>query len=103
MYFEAFGQPIVVISTTKVVRDLFEKRAFKYSSRVQSPMLMDVMDLGFGLTLKPYGKEWRVTRREFHSNFNASKITKFYEHQARLTDPGIVHGRSELQFRSPIY
>lgn len=45
------------------------------------------MGLDFILTMKPFNEEWKATRREFHSNFNASKISKFnpvQERQARV-------------------
>ncbi|KAF5355230.1 hypothetical protein D9758_005996 [Tetrapyrgos nigripes] len=58
-----FGQPIVVINSYSIAKELLDRRGTKYSSRPQIPMI-NLMNFNVAnMALQPYGHEWRQTRR----------------------------------------
>ncbi|KAF4621589.1 hypothetical protein D9613_012598 [Agrocybe pediades] len=77
VYFEVLGQPFLVLCSLKRVNDLLEKRSSNYSDRVQTPMLMDLMDWGFAFTMLPYGSWWRRHRRSFNEHFHQNAVYKY--------------------------
>ncbi|TFK47616.1 cytochrome P450 [Heliocybe sulcata] len=72
VHFTAFGAHYYVLNSVRVVTDLLEKRASRYSDKPAAPMLK-LMDWLWALSLMPYGERWRLYRREFHQQFKAEK------------------------------
>ncbi|CAE6435078.1 unnamed protein product [Rhizoctonia solani] len=87
--FETFGTTIVVLNSTEVTRDLFEKRQNIYSGRFCSPMITSpkLMDMqGFIIFLES-NELWRKHRRALASRLNKQSAHEFQpaqEHQTRL-------------------
>ncbi|KAG2018325.1 cytochrome P450 [Coprinopsis cinerea AmutBmut pab1-1] len=65
VYVEAFGQSILVVSSLKRVKDLFDKRQNIYSDRPCTPMLVDLMDFGHYMSVMPYDNWYKRHRKVF--------------------------------------
>ncbi len=81
MYLNVLGQSIIVLSSTKAVADLFEKRSAIYSSKMTTTMVHDLLGADWILSLMPYGDRWRRTRRMFHQYFNSGTSHKYHDIQ----------------------
>ncbi|KAF5335103.1 hypothetical protein D9611_010868 [Ephemerocybe angulata] len=77
MFFRVFNTPIMILSSQKVVLDLFEKRSAIYSARPHSVMMHDLLSMDNFFSLLTYGPWWRRHRRAFHQNFYPNAIPKY--------------------------
>ncbi|KAH1765152.1 hypothetical protein KXV58_001711 [Aspergillus fumigatus] len=59
------GSTWVFLNSSRVVKDLLEKRAAIYNSRPPFPMTQDNISRGGRIVLMPYGERWRLVRRPF--------------------------------------
>ncbi|KAJ7467798.1 cytochrome P450 [Mycena galericulata] len=95
------GTSIVVLSSMKAIREVFDKRSSLYSDRPRLPMLNELMGWDFGIgsrnfthrirkcTLMPgifpgfmkYGDRWRAHRKMFHEAFNVGASKRFHPQQ----------------------
>ncbi|KAH9888103.1 CyP450 monooxygenase [Cubamyces lactineus] len=78
------GHPVIVLNSVTAVADLFEKRSAIYSDRPVpivsiSRMLNWIWSLGF----KPYGDDWRRTRRELWQYLQPSTVAQWHPIQTR--------------------
>ncbi|KAK7688871.1 hypothetical protein QCA50_007561 [Cerrena zonata] len=80
MHLKAINQHIIVVSSSEVAADLFEKRAAIYSDRYQSVMMTDLMEIGWSFTIMDYNEEWRKKRKVFHQYLGANAI-RAYDNQ----------------------
>ncbi|EAU87714.2 cytochrome P450 [Coprinopsis cinerea okayama7 len=78
VYLEAFGQPILVLSSFKRVNDLFEKRSNIYSDRPHSTMINELMNFKGFLGLIPYGSWWKRHRRAFQQSAKPFDLPKHH-------------------------
>ncbi|KIJ60837.1 hypothetical protein HYDPIDRAFT_97846 [Hydnomerulius pinastri MD-312] len=62
------GQPMLIIDSESIARELLEKRASKYSSRPESPTF-ELYGWGFTTALLPYNDKWRQHRRFYQRGF----------------------------------
>ncbi|PFH46821.1 hypothetical protein AMATHDRAFT_153743 [Amanita thiersii Skay4041] len=85
MYFEAFGQSFLILSSMKRVKDLLEKRSANYSDRPRMVMVLELMDWTFNLGLLPYGSMWRRQRKAMHEHFHINAVDKYKPVQMRET------------------
>jgi hypothetical protein len=69
----------IFLNSSRVVRDLLEKRAPIYSSRPAFPMTQDVLSGGCRMVLMPYSEKWRALRKVMHQVLN----TRQADHQFR--------------------
>ncbi|KIJ97235.1 hypothetical protein K443DRAFT_257636 [Laccaria amethystina LaAM-08-1] len=76
IYFEALGQPYMVLGSLKRTNDILDKRSTNYSDRPSSPMLK-LMGYSWILALMPYGTAWRRHRRAFHEHFHLNAVHKY--------------------------
>ncbi|KAH9476133.1 Cytochrome P450 monooxygenase COX2 [Psilocybe cubensis] len=83
VYFEALGQPFLVLGSLKRTGDLLEKRSSKYSDRLWLPMLIELMESDFNFGMLPYGQWWRRHRRSFKDHFNPEAIVNYRPIQLR--------------------
>ncbi|KAK5265692.1 hypothetical protein LTR99_008830 [Exophiala xenobiotica] len=71
----------VFLNSSRVVADLLEKRASKYSSRNPMPFVQDLMSGGKRIVLMGYTDQWRELRKVMHSILNSRQMTQFAEYQ----------------------
>ncbi|KIJ60846.1 hypothetical protein HYDPIDRAFT_31894 [Hydnomerulius pinastri MD-312] len=62
------AQPMLIIHSEIIARELLEKRASKYSSRPESPTF-ELYGWGFTTALLPYNDKWRQHRRFYQRGF----------------------------------
>ena len=87
----------VIINSSRVMRDLFEKRSKLYSSRPHYLVAQDGFSHGNRIVMMPYGKRWRDIRKIMHSVLMTSsartRFAPFQDIESRqlcyeyLTDP----------------
>ncbi|TEB33482.1 cytochrome P450 [Coprinellus micaceus] len=77
LYLNVLGQPMLILSSAKRSRDLFELRSTNYSGRPRLPMIDELGYADGGWAIMDYGPKWRKNRRTFHQYFNASAIPQY--------------------------
>ncbi|KAJ7629458.1 cytochrome P450 [Mycena polygramma] len=75
------GTSIVVLNTIEAATDLLDKRSSIYSSRPRMVMAKELVGWDAVFMILPYGKEWRASRRLFHSVFQTSVVSDFQSQQ----------------------
>ncbi|KAJ7498244.1 cytochrome P450 [Mycena galericulata] len=75
------GTSIVVLSSMKAIREVFDKRSSLYSDRPRLPMLNELMGWDFGIGFMKYGDRWRAHRKMFHEAFNVGASKRFHPQQ----------------------
>ncbi|KAI0754704.1 cytochrome P450 [Daedaleopsis nitida] len=84
VYYDALGQPIVVLDSYEDALELLDRRSANFSSRAPSVMIyLTGWEWNFGLM--PYGLEWRRRRKEFHQHFNQNAVVEYEFLQQRET------------------
>ncbi|KAJ7675686.1 cytochrome P450 [Mycena polygramma] len=78
----AFGSHVLVVNSSKVAVELFERRARIYSDRPDIAML-PLMGWDFNFTFLPYGEKWRQYRKLFNQHFRRGAITTYRPVQLR--------------------
>ncbi|CAK5284897.1 unnamed protein product, partial [Mycena citricolor] len=81
IHLSALGTSFVVLSSAEAVKELFEKRSAVYSSRVQAPMMNELMGWGGFVGFLPYGARWRSHRKAFMQAFNPEAVKQFHSQQ----------------------
>jgi hypothetical protein len=106
VYIEVLRQPIVIVNSLTVAKDLFEKRSSIYSDRFDFPMAVDLYvglphpsvdsnycllsssgraGFDWALGLMRYGDKWRRLRKMFHQKFHLTAVTAYTSIQAKHT------------------
>ncbi|KAF8513234.1 cytochrome P450 [Gautieria morchelliformis] len=70
VYLNILGSPIVLINSTDVAYELFEKRSSIYSDRGDFPMIRDLMGWDWSVAIMRYGERWRRHRRVIRQKFH---------------------------------
>ncbi|PPQ80126.1 LOW QUALITY PROTEIN: hypothetical protein CVT25_001425 [Psilocybe cyanescens] len=83
VYFELLGQPVLVLGSLKRTNDLFEKRSSNYSDRIRMPMVLELMEMDYNMSLLPYGQWWRRHRRVFNQHFHQNTVWRYRPIQLR--------------------
>lgn len=63
MYFNMAGQPLVVLSSHKVARDLLSLRSSRYSDRPRMVMCGELVAKGMNILMRPYDAAYRLHQR----------------------------------------
>ncbi|THH21540.1 hypothetical protein EW146_g50 [Bondarzewia mesenterica] len=83
MSVNALGQTIVIANSSKVARDLLDKRGTIYSDRPLIPIL-DMMGFDvFNLSMRRYSEEWRLGRRIADHSLRPSAAMTYRPMQTR--------------------
>jgi cytochrome P450 len=100
MHVRVFNQHLIVLSNYEdATRLMFEA---KYSDRLQTVMLHELyvsdltptmslilvynrMEFNWGVTLMPYGPEWRLCRKLLHEQFNQHEVAHYAAQQEAST------------------
>ncbi|CCM02244.1 uncharacterized protein FIBRA_04325 [Fibroporia radiculosa] len=118
IHVEVLGQPIILLSSAEVAKDLLDKRSSIYSNRphmasygVRSVSIparphellirTSVASVGFsqGFVLQPYGEEWRRQRKIANQDYNQATVPRYYnlqEAQARKLVESVMNDSSSL-------
>ncbi|KAJ3563625.1 hypothetical protein NP233_g8820 [Leucocoprinus birnbaumii] len=72
IYLEAGGKKIVILNSYDAATDLLDKKSHVYSSRPQTTMLCELMDLWWLFAIMPYSEAWKERRRTFVQHFPMS-------------------------------
>ncbi|TCD68726.1 hypothetical protein EIP91_010010 [Steccherinum ochraceum] len=70
-------KPIIVLGSAKAAMELLDGKSHIYSDRPYSTM-MDMLSWGWGVSVLPYGSQWRTYRRYFHDHFNHSVMPRYH-------------------------
>ncbi|KAJ6570523.1 cytochrome P450 monooxygenase [Mycena vulgaris] len=85
VYLSVFSKNIFVVSSGKILNELFNTRSANYSDRPHSTMLNKLMDLGWIFPFASYGPMWRESRKMFHSQFQESVVPDLRPLQVKAT------------------
>ncbi|KAF8879274.1 cytochrome P450 [Infundibulicybe gibba] len=85
MHVDVMGQPMIILNSLKTVTDILEKRSAIYSSRPRMPMLIELMDWTIAFAFTPYGADWRLRRKMFHTHYNSGVVKKYQPIQEKAT------------------
>jgi len=85
IYINVAGQHLVYLNSFKAAVDLLEKRSSLYSDRAHTPML-ELMGAGKLFGFNRYGDMWRIGRRIYHQEFNATASQKYIQIQLRYAN-----------------
>ncbi|KAF5334395.1 hypothetical protein D9611_013524 [Ephemerocybe angulata] len=77
VYLESMGTKILMLSSVKRTKELFDTRSSIYSSRWTMPML-DAMGFRAYFSLQEYGPAWRRQRQLFHNHFNPTVVDRYH-------------------------
>ncbi|KIY50241.1 cytochrome P450 [Fistulina hepatica ATCC 64428] len=96
-----FGKNIIVIGSYEAAADLFDKRSWIYSSRINFPMIRDLqvpngkkcvvgsrfyrMGYSWSVVFMPYGERWTRTRQLFLTYFHQRNIPSYHPTLTRET------------------
>ncbi|PNS21541.1 Phenylacetate 2-hydroxylase [Sphaceloma murrayae] len=71
----------VFLNSSRVVNEIMEKRAAMYSSRMEQPMVQDIISGGRRIVMMPYNERWRALRKIMHSILNSTHLNLYAEYQ----------------------
>lgn len=77
VYFKIFGQDFVVVNSEETARLLADKRSTIYSDRPHSPVY-SLFGIDRMTPVMPYGNDWRLHRKLFHSSLKADAVERFH-------------------------
>ncbi|KAJ7454223.1 cytochrome P450 monooxygenase [Mycena latifolia] len=72
VYLNVLSKNIFIVSSARILNELYNQRSANYSDRPYSTMLNKLMDLEWIFAFSSYGPFWRDTRKLFHSQFQES-------------------------------
>ncbi|KAI1137483.1 cytochrome P450 family protein [Hypoxylon sp. FL0543] len=75
------SNPLVVLQSHKVAKDLLDKRGSNYSSRPDLYIMSDVSSRGLRQLVMQYNPTWRLIHRVNHSILNAKAIKAYTPYQ----------------------
>ncbi|KAI0917772.1 hypothetical protein AcV7_007098 [Taiwanofungus camphoratus] len=82
---DVFGQPIVILNSTKVAKDLLDKRSLIYSDRPRMVMAGELAGYGEVFVAQPYGDKWRKQRKLVSQHFGQAIISQYSQVQEMET------------------
>ncbi|EIM82227.1 cytochrome P450, partial [Stereum hirsutum FP-91666 SS1] len=83
IYLNVAGQPLVVISSQKIVGDLLNRRSKTYSDRPKNIVPNELMTGGMLITFTHYNDVWRRLRKAAHEALNKGVVHNYHATQAR--------------------
>ncbi|KAF7373962.1 putative monooxygenase [Mycena sanguinolenta] len=111
VYVDALGQPLFIINSAKVARDLLDKRSSISSDRPSLPMAI-LSGCAEGLGFQSYNENWRQQRKIIAQDFNPNGVTRYYPLQDRearklvhslLDDPSTMTSQIKLRIGGIIF
>ncbi|KAF6744930.1 cytochrome P450 [Ephemerocybe angulata] len=90
MFFKIFGRPMLILSSERRVKDLFEKQATIYSGKPYSVMLNDLLQFKHFFAILDYGASWRKHRKAFHQHFDSNVLPKYHLKLKKYTERFLV-------------
>ncbi|KAI3573496.1 cytochrome P450 [Fusarium oxysporum f. sp. albedinis] len=84
------SQPVIVLSSAEIVRDLFDKRSNIYSDRPEYYLAEDIGSGGMRMTLMHSNPTWRLARKMTHHLLNVSATRRYIPYQ-ELEDTKLVY------------
>ncbi|KAI6122285.1 cytochrome P450 [Pisolithus thermaeus] len=90
VYSKALGGDYVIINNETVARELLDQRSAIYSDRPRLPST-ELLGIGFVTVVMPYGDEWRLHRKLFHSVLNKEQSRKYAPMQLHRVHKFLVH------------
>ncbi|CCM06194.1 uncharacterized protein FIBRA_08437 [Fibroporia radiculosa] len=100
IHLDAVGQPIIVLNSANIARELLVKRSSIYSGRPHLVMAGDLAGMGQSLALQPYGEEWRRQRKLANQEYNQTAVLRYshvQEAQARTFVQRFLKNPTSLQ------
>ncbi|KAL4266704.1 cytochrome P450 family protein [Pleurotus pulmonarius] len=82
IYFNVFGNPLLVLNSASAAHELLENRSAIYSSRPVRTMQTELMGFDFVFSGMPYGPSFKEHRSLFQKHFQPRAISKYH--------PGII-------------
>ncbi|KAF5346775.1 hypothetical protein D9756_010419 [Leucocoprinus leucothites] len=104
LYFEAFGQPIVVLNSVQAGKDLLDKRSSTYSNRPHMTMFLEIMKIDYFFSFLPYGDIWRRDRRLLTQYFSPKTLDRDRDRITEFVRGALIAGifQAPQDFRSHI-
>ncbi|KAF7375494.1 putative monooxygenase [Mycena sanguinolenta] len=111
VYVDALGEPLFIINSAKVAKDLLDKRSSIYSDRPSFTMAT-LSGIAEGMGLLPYNENWRRQRKIIAQDFSPSGVTQDYslqETESRklvrglLDDPSTMMSQIQLRVGAIIF
>ncbi|EED82432.1 predicted protein [Postia placenta Mad-698-R] len=111
IHLEALGEHIIVLNSSRVARDLLDKRSAIYSDRPHFVMAGELSGYGAELPLQNYNNAFRAQRKIVAQTFNPSMVSRYYhiqEAEARklaksiLDDPSALISQTKFRIASII-
>ncbi|KAK7449184.1 hypothetical protein VKT23_013330 [Stygiomarasmius scandens] len=81
IFLNAGGQPLLVVSSSKVAGDLLDRRATIYSDRPKNIVANDMMTGGLLITFTHYNDIWRRLRKAAHEGLNKAVAHRYHQTQ----------------------
>ncbi|KIK55664.1 hypothetical protein GYMLUDRAFT_230714 [Collybiopsis luxurians FD-317 M1] len=78
IHFSGFGKSILIVNSTKVASDLFERRSSIYSSRPQTVMIGELMGFRDNLTFRVYDEGWKIQRKLMNKALQPNDVSRFH-------------------------
>ncbi|KAJ7241925.1 cytochrome P450 [Mycena haematopus] len=96
VYLEAFGQPLILLNTSKAAKDLLEQRSAIYSDRPR----LNSSGYDKALVLQSYNDNWRQQRKIVTQDLAPRMIPRYFpfqEAEARLLVKNVLENPSDLE------
>ncbi|KZT07466.1 cytochrome P450 [Laetiporus sulphureus 93-53] len=81
IHLDVLGQPVIIINSAEVARDLLDKRSSIYSDRPHLVMAGDLVGYSEGFALKPYGESFRRQRKLIKQDFAQGTVPRYFHLQ----------------------
>ncbi|KDR76708.1 hypothetical protein GALMADRAFT_67164 [Galerina marginata CBS 339.88] len=85
MHVDIVGQPLVIINSSKIAKDLLDKRSSIYSDRPHFIMGGDLVGYDELFVIQPYGENWRKQRRMVAQDLSLSMTPRYHSLQEKET------------------
>ncbi|KIJ46941.1 hypothetical protein M422DRAFT_164656 [Sphaerobolus stellatus SS14] len=99
--FQVLQQPAIVIHSTKLIKELLEKRAYIYSDRPKLVMAGELSGMERSFSMQNYGERWRNQRKLVAAVFAAGKVARYHslqEGQARMLINNLISRPESLEW-----
>ncbi|KAJ6567314.1 putative monooxygenase [Mycena vulgaris] len=99
VYLDAFGQPLIILNSSKSAKDLLEQRSAIYSDRPHLEMAR-LSGYDKGLVLQPCNDSWRQQRKIVMQDLAPRMIPRYHafqEAEARLLVKNILEDQDKLE------
>ncbi|KAF8512711.1 cytochrome P450 [Gautieria morchelliformis] len=85
VHLKVFGKSMMIVSSSDVAYELFERRSSIYSDRGEYPMVNDLMGWDWLMVFMHYGNLWRRYRKAVHQNLHPNAAAEYQPIQLKHT------------------